>query len=394
MRLLDRLQPPLSRRAKWLRRALLLLSGMPVAALAYGGVGGCPASFASLRGAAEALRNPTVRASALELAGRSVALSVYRAGGHDGFVARQRALIDEWRAYAPEPSFEADRAAMIAIYQGMIEIAGCVPRKGDPRVRIDRQDARNDRFAAVAAVAAVHADGRDRRRAMGSGVLVSPCHVLTSQHVVFGDAPPRRGAPALVLLGEGPAPRRDFATRLAAEVVGFSRLYWPDTRIAHDWTLLRLERPVGEAYPSVALLPRGEASPDRADFAAGKRALTVAGFPGEKLIEGGAMSALWAHDGCHALAAESPIGGWATTCAMNPGQSGGPVLAARPAAERAEQAGSGWQLVGLASAMSAASRGVVDPGETDALRANIVTPLVGETLEEIYQLIDTYQCDR
>lgn len=304
----------------------LLIS--PSAAYGYGGIADCPANFGTLRSAAEQLRNPTVRASALEATGRSVAMSVYRAGGLDAFVARQRALIEEWRAFPLGESFEADRATMISIYEGMIEIAGCVPRKGDPRVRVDRQDQRN---RSLSAVAAVQAKGRDERHVAGSGVLISPCHVLTSQHVVFGDGPPKQGLPATVLLGETPAPRRDFAARISAQVVGYSRLYWPEASIAHDWALLRLERRVDGEYSSIDLLPRGRASPDKAEFGFGKRALSVAGFPGEKLIEGGGVSALWRHDGCHVLDAESPIGGWATTCAMNPGQSGGPVLAARPA---------------------------------------------------------------
>lgn len=371
--------------------ALLVSLAAPGAVWPHGGIAGCPADFASLRASAEQVRNPTVRASALELVGRSVALSIYRAGGLDGFLARQRALIEEWRAFPPDPSFEDDRASMIALYQGMIDIVGCVPRKGDPRQRVDRQDAGNRRFASVAAI---RASGRDERPMIGSGVLVSACHVLTSQHVVFGDGPPKHGQPVTVLLGETPGSRRNFATRLGAAVVGYSHAYWPDAEIAHDWVLLRLARRVDDEYPAVELLPRGEPAPDRSEFALGKRSLTVAGFPGEKLIEGGGVTALWRHAGCHALAAAPPIGGWATTCAMNPGQSGGPVLAPRPATDGPDDAAPGWQLVGLATAMSSASRGIVDPGETDALHANLVTPLVGETLEEIYQLIDTYSCDR
>ena len=253
---LSPVQQAFRRASRWLRSmATWVLLVVPAAAWSYGGVAGCPADFGALRGGAEQVRNPTVRASALELAGHSVAMSVYRAGGLEGFVARQRALIDEWRAFPLDEFFEADRASMIAIYEGMIEIAGCVPRKGDPRLRVDRQDDRNRRFSAVAAV---YAKGRDERQAMGSGVLVSPCHVLTSQHVVFGDGPPKHGLPAIVLLGETQTPRRDFATRLGAEVVGYSRLYWPDGAIAHDWALLRLERRVDDEYPSVDLLPRGE----------------------------------------------------------------------------------------------------------------------------------------
>lgn len=374
------------RHLAWSLRGIASILLLPTAAWSYGGVAGCPADFGALRSAAERVRNPTVRASALELAGRSVAMSVYRAGGLDGFVSRQRELIEEWRAFPFDEFFEADRASMIALYEGMIDVAGCVPRKGDPRVRIDRKDRRNRQFSAVVGV---QTGGRDERPATGSGVLVSACHVLTSQHVVFGSGPPRNGPPAVVMLGETQAPRHDFATRLGAEVVGYSRLYWPDGIITHDWALLKLERRVDDEYPSVDLLPRGVTSPDRSAFAAGKRTLTVAGFPGEKLIEGGGVSALWSHAGCHALAAESPIGGWATTCAMNPGQSGGPVMATGSSG-----GASGWELVGLASAMSSVSRGIVDPAETDVTRANLVTPLVGETLEEIYQLIDTYSCGR
>jgi len=362
----------------WLGAACLTL--LPGTATAYGSVGSCPPDFGALRETAEQVRNPTARASALDFVRSDVALSVFRAGGLEAFIERQREVIAAWRAFPGDDPFEPDRAAMVALHEGAIGIARCVQRKGDPRLRVDRMDAANRDFAAVVAV---QASGRDERQASGSGVLVSPCHVLTSQHVVSGAAAPKMGQRVTVMLGEVRQPRADFAERLDAEMVGFSRFYWPEAGIEHDWALLRLERRVDAGYPSLALLPRGETSPGRSAFGAGGRALTVAGFPGEKSIEGGGLSALWRHTGCHVMASESPIGGWATTCAMNPGQSGGPVLAV----------GDGrWQLIGLAAAMSSVTRGIVQNDETDATRANLVTPLVGETLEEIYRLIDTYSC--
>jgi len=378
-----RIPPHLARNAtsarRWLGAVLLALA--PGMAMAFGSVGTCPPDFGALREMAEQVRNPTTRASALDFARSGVALSVYRAGGLEAFVERQRELMAAWRDFPGDALFEPDRAAMIALHGGAIDIAGCVQRQGDPRLRVDRQAAANRELAAVVAVQSL---GRDERLASGSGVLVSPCHVLTSQHVVSGMAAPKRGQRVTVMLGEVHAPHADFAERIDADLVGYSRLYWPDASIEHDWALLRLARRVDADYPSLPLLPRGGVSPARSVFGSGGRALTVAGFPGEKLVEGGGVSALWRHSGCHVMAAESPIGGWATTCAMNPGQSGGPVLA--------DGVGNRWQLVGLAAAMSSATRGIVPSDETDATRANLVTPLTGETLEEIYQLIDTYSC--
>lgn len=96
----------------------VMLLAMPRATLAFGGVAGCPADFGALRGAAEEVRNPTVRASAHELPGRGAAMSVYGAGGLEGFAVRQRVLIDEWCAFPIGEAFEADQASIIAIYQG------------------------------------------------------------------------------------------------------------------------------------------------------------------------------------------------------------------------------------------------------------------------------------
>lgn len=364
---------------RWLCVVSLLI--VPGLAMAFGSVGTCPPDFGALRETAERVRNPTARASALDFVRGDVALSVYRAGGLDAFIERQREVIAAWRAFPGDDLFEPDRAAMTALHDGAIEIARCVQRKGDPRRPVDRMDAANRDFAAVVAVQATM---RDASPSSGSGVLVSPCHVLTSQHVVSGAGAPRNGQRATVMLGEVRQPRADFAERLDAEMVGFSRRYWPEAGIDHDWALLRLERRVDADYPSLPLMPRGNAPPGRNAFGAGGRELTVAGFPGEKSVEGGSLSTLWRHSGCHVLEAASPIGGWATTCAMNPGQSGGPVLA--------DRGGKRWELVGLAAAMSSATRGIVPSDETDATRSNLVTPLVGETLEEIYRLIDTYSC--
>lgn len=366
--------------------AVLCLAAM-VSGTAFAAVDSCPSSFAALRPLVEEVRNPTVRASALDMLQQNVAQAVYRAGGLQHFVARQQALIDEWRSFPAHEFFEPDRQAMIGVYQRMVDIAQCVPRKGDPRVRVDRSAPDASAFNAVAAIRGPA--GRNGGFSFGSGVLVSPCHVLTSYHVVFGDGPPKSGQAVGVMMGEAENDQRaelGFATRVAATVVGYSRRYWAEPSVGDDWVVLRLAQRMDDRYPAMSLPPRDAAPISAAQFARSGRALTVAGFPGEKMVEGGGLSALWRHDGCHVLASQSPSGGWATTCAMNPGQSGGPVVTASEDAH--------WILVGLATAMSTTTLGVVAPDEQDVLRANLMTPLQGETLEEIYQSIDAYACDR
>ena len=174
----------------------------------------------------------------------------------------------------------------------------------------------------------------------GTAFLVGRCHALTAFHVAFmrgvDDATgrvvldaPMVGHVAEFLAGPDPKETGRFAARTRARVVAFGRFSEADyAGMAGDWTLLRLDRCLGDRYGFLALAPdTGLPMP------AGE--LMTAGFPHSRRQQPG----ITVEVGCRGRD-HGPVPGLVgVDCAFESGMSGGPVWEKR--------ADGRWHVVGL-----------------------------------------------
>jgi protease YdgD len=151
----------------------------------------------------------------------------------------------------------------------------------------------------------------------GTGTLVGRCTVVTNEHVVSrgGAITAAVGDSATFYVGVGKL-EGGFAEWARAEIVAVGPRA-TSNHFGDDWAILRLDRPLGDKYGTVAA-----GGPDNAALAA--RPLWALGFPGDGAAVAGGYRSLWSHKGCHAVAAEGNV--WLVDCAGNRGQSGGPIL--------------------------------------------------------------------
>lgn len=208
----------------------------------------------------------------------------------------------------------------------------------------------------------VHADGKDDRVARlreagtptgpigmvlrldadgseaGTGFLVSPCHILTAGHVVAGASGISADQVLLFFAGTGNLGPKDlkadyFGALSPARPVAWGEYHEIDKgstaeRMAAfrannwgDWALLKLDRCLGdEGYGYLGLLPV-----TTSDFMqrGGTRAVTAIGLPADRPND-----KLTVDPAC-SLLGQVGAAGWQHDCITMPGNSGGPVLAAR-----------------------------------------------------------------
>ncbi|WP_428150851.1 trypsin-like serine peptidase [Brevundimonas sp.] len=196
----------------------------------------------------------------------------------------------------------------------------------DRRVRADALPSSSTLREAARAAALVtttnsigHGDAVRRVSDIGTGVLISTCHVLTARHVL-GD--PR-------LDGETAEQRIDIrfhtlpisreatdpgeAITRTAVVAAWGR----SGRLLDDWALLRLDRPVE------SITPLGLAE-DACCGASGWIENALAGYPADRFDP--TAPAVWVDPDCGRLT-RLANGVLATRCQATSGNSGGPVLA-------------------------------------------------------------------
>lgn len=178
----------------------------------------------------------------------------------------------------------------------------------------------------LGAIGMVIVGDRDHIRAMGSGFLVTPCHVLTAGHVVARDIDPivlgteirfvpSSGERAFVfrqneIYGKVIAADQGFvAHRLAT---GFDV-----DNASRDWALIELEQPLTEVEPFKLLYAGAKLSADTSLFALGYAASR-------------GMTYLYAHEHCPLHYGHYGRGMFEqlliADCAVRPGMSGGPLL--------------------------------------------------------------------
>lgn len=168
----------------------------------------------------------------------------------------------------------------------------------------------------------------ERPRALGTGFLITPCHVLSAAHVLArGDAPATRNMAVRFLPSSG---ERAFAlnrNQVHGRVTAFDPGYRAGAagslsdpaNVARDWVLIELESPVAGVEPFRMLYPGARLAPDAPLHAVG-----YATSP--------AMTYLYAHENCRQRSAThgAQFAGrmLIADCAVRAGMSGGPLLSA------------------------------------------------------------------
>jgi V8-like Glu-specific endopeptidase len=151
---------------------------------------------------------------------------------------------------------------------------------------------------------------------MATAFLVSPCHVLTNYHVVFGNRSRR------------PEANQDYSMtfraggkRSRAVPVKYGEFYRFGGR---DWALLQLdsdaEHPCLGEDPSIGWIQLAPLTPTQAM----EKSFSVAGYPSDK-----PASSLWRQDICRLYRKQGDIendGVWTTDCATRPRASGSPIF--------------------------------------------------------------------
>ncbi len=178
----------------------------------------------------------------------------------------------------------------------------------------------------LGAIGMVIVGDRDHVRAMGSGFLVTPCHVLTAGHVVARDLDPVAiGQEIRFVPSSG---ERAFVFRqneIYGKVIAANERFvahrfdggFNFDNVARDWALIELEQPLAGIEPFKLLYGAATLPADTPLFALGYAASR-------------GMTYLYAHEHCPLR--RGHYGGdmfeqlLVADCAVRPGMSGGPLL--------------------------------------------------------------------
>jgi V8-like Glu-specific endopeptidase len=249
------------------------------------------------------------------------------------------------------------------------------PKVADPRVIINRLDPDYRQFNAVGVVYPIaRTDGvMVMSKYRGSGVLISPCHLLTNYHVAFE-------ATRKEVMFEVGQPGKDiaaFALRGVGRIIDAGP-FWADADTVDDWALVKLVDPqsgrsnnLGEG---VGFLTFAAAPPD----AVIKRPLTAAGYPGSM------NAGLVGHLGCR-LARVDADRRWRMACSMTEGQSGGPVTL--------RTADRGEVLIAINSAKPEGRSGIVGTEEVRLANLNYATAITRASETRIRRGMEANRCD-
>jgi V8-like Glu-specific endopeptidase len=266
-------------------------------------------------------------------------------------------------------------AGSIAILLAATACPAQAPRVADPRVVIDRLDANYRQFNAVGVVYPIaKTDGLVvMSKYRGTGVMISPCHLLTNYHVAF-EATRKE---VMFEVGQPAGNVAAFAFRAVGRILDAGP-FWADNDTVDDWALVKLFDPqTGRSNnlgDRVGFFQFVAASPE----AIVARPLISAGYPG------GTSIGLVGHLGCR-LARVDQDRRWRMACTMTEGQSGGPVTL--------RTADRGDALIALNSAKPDGRSGIVSADETRLSTLNYATAISRAAETCIRRGTEANRCD-
>lgn len=161
---------------------------------------------------------------------------------------------------------------------------------------------------------------RDGNKIIGTGFLVSPCHVLTNIHVAFMDPLQAKDKSSVYFsVGQTGSFMKPFAEdHIPGEIVAHGKYDGTFRSANEDWVVVRLSKSIGA---SVGYFPIMQTTPS---VVKNLNVLT-AGFPATKTDKYG-FSSIWADLSCRILGVTG-YGYASHTCQTSGGQSGSPILA-------------------------------------------------------------------
>jgi len=155
-------------------------------------------------------------------------------------------------------------------------------------------------------------DGSRSGRTRGTGFLVSPCHVLTNYHAVFGLDPEAqtrdRTYRVNFVVGDGPLQRT-----VAGEAVFWGAF---NRKVEHDWALVKLDACVG-ADPEFGWMELQATAPETMTGLQ----VALAAFPSDR-----PRDQLWLQPACQVRAMQTGTRKVLHDCAVAVGASGGPII--------------------------------------------------------------------
>jgi V8-like Glu-specific endopeptidase len=266
-------------------------------------------------------------------------------------------------------------AASLALLLSATVCVAQAPRIADPRVIINRLDPNYRQFNAVGMVYPIaKTDGMVvMSKYRGSGVLISPCHLLTNYHVAF-EATRKE---VMFDVGQPAGDISAFAYRGVGRILDAGP-FWADSDTVDDWALVKLIDPkTGRSNnlgDTVGFLPFVAAPPETVQA----RPLTSAGYPGNM------NAGLVGHLNCR-LARVDPDRRWRMACAMTEGQSGGPVTL--------RTADRGEILIAINSAKPDGRSGLVGADEQRLSNLNYATAITRAAETRIRRSMAANRCD-
>lgn len=227
------------------------------------------------------------------------------------------------------------RSSVVVLLLGVFAFSGLARAEGrDNRIPMDR-----DAGTPYGAVGLLINDD-PMAPGLGTGFLVSPCHVLTAAHVVNLRHAIDGNEVLRFFYGEGKAGDPSFGIGGFADSVAARPLAWGRSLAFNagttqsredatrnngwgDWALLHLDTCLDDKAEYLHLLPIATA-----DFVkqGGEAEVQIAGFPADK-----PMDQLIVQPECR-LYGQMQSSGWQNDCITMPGNSGGPLLAQEPLA--------------------------------------------------------------